>query len=253
MFADELCPHQESLASALSAVLEDHSGAPEHMVAAARSRCEHGAHHEPGSLLGWLFIEYSTSSERVNLDPEPKGAMIGAARWPGQFHRWSDDRTLRRRASLLKAYDARYYEAWTQRAARFAGGRRDWVARLCERSSTALINLLVPEPVVIHGEFYDENVVVRDGVIYPVDWQSAAIGAGELDLASLTECWDDEISRACELEYQQARWPQGAPYGFGERLEAARVYWSLRWLGKWGEVPEYCASLRAAGEKLGLI
>jgi len=64
-----------------------------------------------------------------------------------------------------------------------------------------------------------------------VDWQSAAIAAGEVDLASLTHSRPRQMVQKCEREYCESRWPKGAPDDFEERLEAARVYMNLRWLG----------------------
>jgi hypothetical protein len=59
--------------------------------------------------------------------------------------------------------------------------------------------------------------------IYPVDWESAAVAAGEIDLAALTEGWPPGFVEQCELEYQRARWPEGPPTGFERRLAAAPV------------------------------
>ncbi len=112
-------------------------------------------------------------------------------------------------------------------------------------------------PTVIHGEYYPLNILVRRGVIYPIDWESAAVAAGEIDLASLTEGWPDGSARACEQVYGQTRWPGGAPRDFPRRLEAARLYLGWRWLGNAGDHPPgeeelwYVEHLRAAGRRLG--
>ena len=65
----------------------------------------------------------------------------------------------------------------------------------------------------------------------PIDWESAALAAGEIDLASLTWGWDDDLASLCEQEYCLARWPDGTPDDFALRLTAARVFLHLRWLG----------------------
>ena len=65
--------------------------------------------------------------------------------------------------------------------------------------------------------------------------------------------------RECELAYQQARWPDGAPAAFAQRLAAARLYMHLRWLGDrpvWTTHKNYLwrfDHLRSLGEQLGLI
>ena len=55
---------------------------------------------------------------------------------------------------------------------------------------------------VIHGEFYPKNVLIHDGIVCPIDWESTAISVGEIDLAALTENWSEEIVQQCKIEYQ---------------------------------------------------
>jgi thiamine kinase-like enzyme len=126
---------------------------------------------------------------------------------------------------------------------------------------------LTPPPTVIHGEYTPKNVLVRDGIIYPVDWESAAIAVGEIDLAILTDRWPVEIVQQCKLEYQRARWPEGWPVDFERTFDAAQLYLHFLWLGY---QPDSITSqargnagrrgyswrfeyLRSAGERLGLI
>ena len=71
----------------------------------------------------------------------------------------------------------------------------------------------------------------RDGLVYPVDRQSAAIGAAELDLAAILEGYEEGMAGMLAEEYRRARWPDEVPPGFKDRLAAAAMYWSLRWLG----------------------
>src|SRR5439155_26480478 len=89
---------------------------------------------------------------------------------------------------------------------------------------------------------------------------SAAIGQGETDLAVLASGgWGSEFVRHCEVEYKRARWAEGAPADFDRRLAAARVHWSMLFLG---DDPEsgppdedlgFLEELRAASEQLGFI
>jgi hypothetical protein len=63
---------------------------------------------------------------------------------------------------------------------------------------------------------------------------------------------------SCVEEYRRIRWPGGAPPNADTRLDFARVYWALRWLGhspRWREkkLPKRMAQLRLSGERLGLI
>jgi len=90
-----------------------------------------------------------------------------------------------------------------------------------------------------------------------VDWETAAIAPGEIDLATLTEGWPPEVSRQFEAEYQRARWPGGSPAGFQRNLDVARVYMQLRWLGdddpKWTGNMTRWKRLHAVSKRLQMI
>ena len=134
----------------------------------------------------------------------------------------------------MPAHDADYYCGWARRTlefARDAGRHASWLARLCDQADELADCLLAAPRTVAHGEFYAENILVHDRRIAPVDWETAAVAAGEIDLASLTEGWPAAIVHRCEDEYRRARWPSGPPHDFERTLAAARIHWSLRWLG----------------------
>jgi thiamine kinase-like enzyme len=162
----------------------------------------------------------------------------------------------------MNRYDDGYYAAWCQRTSDYAGLWHDefpWLAQLCERFSRVAGDLLAGQEVIVHGEFTPHNVIFRDGEVFPVDWESAAIGAGEIDLASLTDMWpQDDVNQAVR-EYVRARWPDAVPPNFSERLAAARIYWVLRWLGNRPELTvreknrSRFALLGTYGNELGLI
>jgi len=65
-----------------------------------------------------------------------------------------------------------------------------------------------------------------------IDWESAALAAGEIDLANLTLGCDNDLVGLCEQQYCLTRWPDGTPQDFDLRLTAARVFLHLRWLGE---------------------
>lgn len=204
----------------------------------------------------WLILEYLEGNLRVKKSPDMMGL---AARWIGHFHALSQDYVQTPRTSFLKSYDIEYYVGWAQRTLQYSVHLRDrylWLEPLCERFEEVVRTLLSVPDAVIHGEYYPKNVLVRDGTIYPVDWESAAIGAGEIDLASLTEAWPEAIVRECEAQYQAARWPDGPPYDLRRVVCAAQLYLHFRWLGVSPEssVDEWrLGALRATGRQLGLI
>jgi thiamine kinase-like enzyme len=132
------------------------------------------------------------------------------------------------------------------------------LATLCRRFEEVVVTLLEPPAIVIHGEYYPNNILFCQGTIYPVDWEAAAVAMGEIDLASLTEGWPPDFVSEAEAEYRSARWPEGPPADFECKLDAAQLYWLLRWLG---DRPEWThqeqalkrfEQLGSLGERLGL-
>jgi len=189
--------------------------------------------------------------------------MLAASRWLGRFHAIVQPEDPRLSLSSLHVYDTAYYTRWAQETLRNASGlpqQFGWLSTLCERFVEAVSIMVKGPAVLVHGEFYPHNILVRDSTVYPVDWQSAAIARGELDLASLTEGWRDEtLVRQCESEYEESRWPGGTPPEFHTVLALARVYWPLRWLGadpasalspgrRW-----YFDQVRLQGHRAGLL
>jgi Phosphotransferase enzyme family len=194
-------------------------------------------HEECEQGLTWLLIDYFDDAERANWDP---AAILPAAKWLARFHARMEPRVDAPELAFLSRYDERYLAPWAERADRLVGeaGRRRfaWWPRLNERFHECVELLLRARTTIIHGEFYPSNVLRVGDAICPVDWESAAVGAGEIDLASLVEGWPEKLARECVESYQATRWPHGAPPSFERTLDAARVYLALRWLGD-GSVP----------------
>ncbi|HEV7688893.1 MAG TPA: phosphotransferase, partial [Acidimicrobiia bacterium] len=129
--------------------------------------------------------------------------------------------------------DADWYQGWMDRTAGWAGVlhlRYPWLAAACRREDLYEPLLTAPHSVV-HGEFSPANVLLRDGDVYPVDWESAALAPGELDLAFFTLGWPSRLRRRVESAYVRRRWPAGPPATFEASLRAARIHACFRVLG----------------------
>jgi thiamine kinase-like enzyme len=87
------------------------------------------------------------------------------------------------------------------------------------------------------------NVLARGREVYPIDWESTAIGPGEVDLAAILEGWPRGIQQRIAEAYARARWDGTPPAGNSERLVAARLYWEFRWLG---ERPDWTLATKQA-------
>lgn len=221
----------------------------------------YGTHADASTGELFIVVEYLSENVRVK-DSRDILLMREAARWLGHFHRANQPLLSRSSLAFLNRHDAGYYLDWATRTSIYAGHRHKefpWLADLCRRFEDVVETLLAPPPVIVHGEYYPNNILFSQGTIFPVDWESAAVAMGEIDLASLTEKWPARYVDAAVTEYKSTRWPEGAPAGFQRRLEAAQLYWLLRWLGDRPEWTTHEKELRRfrqlgeIGQRWGLI
>lgn len=190
-----------------------------------------GYYQHPVSGEIWLFIEYVANAVRLDETPRPWESVTSAVEWAARFHAERAER-LNVAPPDLRAYDEAYYLRWSDRVAGFAqGDDLAWLRKVCEIFERHIAVLTDASQTVIHGEFTVHNVLCTGSSICPVDWESAAIAPGLIDLASLTEGWPEELAVRCETQYKSMRWPNGASKDFAFLLDVARVYWNLRWLG----------------------
>lgn len=196
--------------------------------------CCYGVSPGINSQGTWLFIESISDSARVTEFEDQHSAMGRAAGEIASLHRYFERADVRDDIGFLRSYSREYYLGWIRRTAEFGSIFREhmpWLDELCKRCEDMMEPLLDAPQTVIHGEFYPHNVLCRDSDVYLIDWQSTAIGPGEIDLASLTEKWPNDIVEVCRSAYVNARWPDGAPSEFELTLAAARLYLVFRWLG----------------------
>lgn len=178
-----------------------------------------------------LVVEHLDGAFRVGEAPEVSG-ILSAAEWCGCFHGWAESHRDDADLDFLVRYDAGYYRAWGERAARLvaaAGMAAPWLDRTRAAFAGMAATLAEAPVTIIHGELSPQNVLWRDGAIYPVDWESAAVAPGEIDLAALLFGWPEETVGRCIDAYWEAREaPQ--PSAFADRWAAATLYTALRWL-----------------------
>lgn len=191
-----------------------------------------GLHGDELAGSTWLMLEFLAETLRLDKSPE-RGGLAGAARWIGSFHRFHD---LDAKAppeclnlegpATFRACVARAADRWEE-----LGAAHPWFHPLARDCEAVFCDLFVRRPTVIHGEFYPSNILVRDGSVFPVDWERAAVSAGEIDFAALTEGWKPQEVRAATEAYADARWGGAVPDDFAECVEAARAYLHLQALG----------------------
>ncbi len=189
----------------------------------------YGSWEDPQSGMTWLFLEYLGEGWQLDLGPET--AIVDAAAAIGRLHR--EGLQQGRSVSVLNRYDARYYQRCLSesvpRLARWQQ-RLPAIEPIAVRFEQEFEVLLSAPQTIVHGEFTPHNVVWAQERPYVIDWEEAAIGAGEIDLACLTDDWDADLVDQATAAYVAARWPDGPPHDFRRALQAARLYWMFRWL-----------------------
>ncbi len=232
-----------------------HRGGVGHEIATYRHILAHANKFRPRFYGGytdsetgqhWLFLEYLDGSLRVGKLNDPV-AMGKTARWIAQFHMSSQRLLSNERLRFLKRYDKEYYLGWISRTVDFASPnyrKSSWLRHLYARAEDFLSPLLHSVPVIIHGEYYQHNILFHHGRICPIDWESAAVGEGLIDLACLTDGWESKIADVCTATYVRTRWPKGSPAQFQRVFQAARLYMTARWLG---DDPDVTRSAGARG------
>jgi aminoglycoside phosphotransferase (APT) family kinase protein len=221
----------------------------------------YGAYQDEAAGEAWIFLQYFEEDLHVKVSIYHT-SMHAAARWLGQFHLEGEAFLRKESIPFLKRHDSNYYCGWADRTSSFANHLHKsypWLETICKEFREVVYDLLEPSCTIIHGEYYPNNVLYYKEQIYPVDWESAAIATGEIDLASLTDNWSEKIRLECISEYQSARWPEGPPAEFERTFETAQLYWHFRWLG---ERPEWTThenerwrfeEMQQLGEQLGMI
>ena len=225
-------------------------------LSSARFLGEYQLKGESGTCL---ILEFLDNSLRVSKTGN-RESMIDAARWIGEFQAMGSARLGAPELTFIKSYDAEYYAGWARRTSAYAkqAGINDrWIDTVCNRFNEVVEALIEAPTTIIHGEYYSQNILYHRNAVYPVDWESAAIAVGEIDLATLTEGWPANDIEEMATEYWRARWPDGASYDFREILCAARLYLYFRWLGdrpEWtANSPSCIESLKRTAKQMGLL
>jgi thiamine kinase-like enzyme len=176
-----------------------------------------------------IILEFLGKTLRFGYSTDPN-ALSKAAAWIGAFHRLTESSI----PSFLTVYTRDYYDHWRDQ---FADLSKPFFSEFPDlekliRVYDRYVGLLLDSPVtIVHGEYYTRNVLIKEGIIYPVDWESAALAAGEIDFASLTEQWPQEYIDPARKAYVNARWPGGdfSLDDFEMRFLVAQIYLYMRW------------------------
>jgi hypothetical protein len=213
--------------------------------AGVRSARYVGVSFPPGGGRAWLFLERVPARPLHEFGDE--AAWTSAAGWIGEAHR----RTAACAPALatrgdLPVLDGRWHEASLARAREAATREcRPVVASVARHWATVVERLHASAPTVVHGEFYPSNILVRrvrgSFRVYPIDWETAAVGPRGLDLAALATGARAELRERLLAEYADAAGTAVDRHLRGE-VAAARVRLAVQWLGRhseWSPPPEH--------------
>ncbi len=210
----------------------------------------------------WIILEFLPDAARLDKTIDPFLWLVEAARWIGDLQ-CRYERFPHRNAAFLTRYTPGYFAGWAERTSKYTRSWHEsfpWLSELFQAYSERGGMISESQLTLIHGEYYPKNILIDHGKVLPVDWESAAVAPGEIDLASLTEGnWPQDVVDACIEAYVTTRWPYEVPIDFASNLRAARLYLHLRWLGDneaWTlqlATAERLSAVRELGEQLGLI
>jgi hypothetical protein len=196
----------------------------------------HGTVIDDGRI--WLFLELVDGIPLWQADGLE--AWEATARWLARMHA----RPVPEGAYLMR-YDAAHLRRWVQRAMSLAP---EGVPEQVHAAALRAVQRLAAWPqAFVHGELYASNVLVQAVQESPrvraVDWETAGIGPGLLDLAALTAGdWPQEHRARIVAAYRDALPAAAAGPRFEAALDAARLLVALQWLGwkrDWTPPPEH--------------
>jgi hypothetical protein len=201
----------------------------------------YGAVVRPDEDHYWLFLE-KVSGLRLS-QVRDYSAWLESARWLAHLHcRFAEQGDYLTRLAPLLRYDAAFYRLWLERALKFKSFKLpkvDWEA-LVGKYERAVERLILLPSTLIHGEFYASNILVRDTYerfrICPVDWETAAVGPGLIDLAALSSgAWSHRERTEMAAAYLDTVVSEGMPaFPLNDLLSAlddCRLHLAIRWLG----------------------
>jgi len=196
--------------------------------------------------LYWLFLEKVPGIELYQVGD--LALWQQAAQWLARFHSLGPNLRLLASEACLLDWNRSHYWKGLERARAYLHQRHaEDSAALSDMETIAnvyegVVGQLTAFPqTFIHGEFYASNVLVHESTtgvrVCPVDWETAGIGPGPLDLAALVAgSWTDEQRAKLATAYWESL-PKSSPvvqsFHLLERaLMCARIALAVQLLGR---------------------
>lgn len=183
----------------------------------------------------WLLMEWSGSVDLGQVGAQQP--WCEAAAQAARLHTWGESRVDEIAAgSVVRWDDPELHLLWASRAER----ARDGLGPLWRHYDVVAERLAAMPKTLVHGDLNAANVLVSTGArtrrIRFIDWETAGIGPGLLDLASLTSGRLPERHRNAMVGAYRANLSASAigalsDREFDEALSWCRLAQAVRWLG----------------------
>lgn len=223
----------------------------------------------------WLLMEWAGS---VDLSQVGRRAVwCEAASQLARLHEWGESRVEDLPDGALARWDdATMHMSWARRArraqaehCRATGVGRDPLAPLWRRYQVVADRLAEMPKTLVHGDFNASNILVMpaaDGKrIRVIDWETAGVGPGLIDLASLISGRLPAAQRIAMVAAYRASLG-GSRLGalstddFNDALSWCRLALAVMWLGwspRWSPPPAHAHDWRGdaltLARRLGLL
>ena len=206
-----------------------------------------GSRIAPETGTYWLLLEHVRGPRLFEVGA--LAAWAATAHWLGAFHCRPEtiDAGARRHAAGLIECQRDWYRIWMDRALRFFGADGPSGSRhggkalrwLAGRHDRVIDHLLSLPSTLIHGEFYPANVIVTGTPVRylpcPIDWETASVGPGVLDLAALTAGeWREQARRDVTAAYLAGSGTRVTLEDLTESAQYAHIQLAVQWLGWFG-------------------
>lgn len=199
-----------------------------------------GAWTDEATGEGLLVLEYLDDTTRVTKTLNHDQTVERAAIWSASFHRYAAEHLRLWESNFIPQFDLESYgERCRSLIHKFSrdegGGWGGWIDTLCQKLDDVIATVRQAPVTVIHGEFYPKNIMLHHDRIYPVDWETARLGMGEMDLAMLLEGdWERSFVERCIKSYARSRGDSGLSV-VTKRFTAGQLLMDIYWLSLFPE------------------
>jgi hypothetical protein len=176
----------------------------------------------------WLLMEWAGSVDLGQVGSPTVWAEVAARL--ARLHEWGAPR-LDALSRGVRWDDPALHMRWAERA-RSASPTPDPLAALWDRYDVVAERIAAMPKTLVHGDFNASNVLVTRSASGPrvrfIDWETAGVGPGLLDLASLTSGRLPERHHSAVVAAYRATL---AVDDFDEALAWCRLALAVKWLG----------------------